>query len=300
MPLNATALTIATIAGAAAGAVAASSTPVRVDERGIGSERFGGGKRALLTVDRPDGVAATGIVGTIAVWGADLPAGLGSITGNVLGNAFASSTAPSSALLAGDGATLQFQTDIAFAAVSNNNWIVETNSFKLTGTVAVAAGVVTGTGTNFDPEIEVGDQLMLGGKLCVVTARTSDTAAVVSPAITVSAGAVGYSLAQNKFVKTYAAVPSGPQQFAVTDVGGFARIDFAVAPPSAGASASTAGANVSNIAVYKVTPVEVLAAGVHRSVRTGVRSRTVLWVANTAPGAAVTAARVGLEVSTAS
>ena len=49
------------------------------------------------------------------------------------------------------------------------------------GTIAITtAGVVTGTSTNFDPELQVGDYLKeAGGQEFICTARTSDTAAEV-------------------------------------------------------------------------------------------------------------------------
>lgn len=309
-PLNVSAITLANIAASATATDGAAvlTRPIRVDGRGIGSERFGAGKRALLRVDRGTSEVAGTMaapIGTVAVYGADLPNGLGAVGAgsSVLGNAYVSASTPTMQLFAGDNSTTRFQTNIPFTAFSNYNWVVETSSFKLTGTVAVAAGVVTGTGTDFNPEIDVGDELMLGGQLCVVTARTSDTAAVVTPAITVSAGAAGYNLAQNKWVKEYNDTEgTNPALYAVDDVGGYAVIDFGVAPPSAVPSGVTAyGANVSNIAVYKVTPTEILASGVNAGVLTGIRSRTVMWVSYAGgTGDDFSSARVHLEVSTAS
>jgi hypothetical protein len=53
----------------------------------------------------------------------------------------------------------------------------------LTGTLAIStSGVVTGTTTDFDPELNVGDTIKIGAQLFRVTARTSDTAATVTPA----------------------------------------------------------------------------------------------------------------------
>lgn len=280
MPKNASLVKIAEIASSAAVTAAVTTTPVRTDERGIGSERFGGGKRAILEVARGmSDVAGTmaGSLGTIAVYGADLPSGFGAPASPVLGNAYAASSNPNVQMFSGDGTTTVFQTNIPFAAFSNYNWIVETLSFKLTGTVTVAAGVVTGSSTNFDPEIDVGDELILGGKLCVVTARTSDTAAVVSPAINVDAGASGYNVSQNKRIKTYNDTEgTNPLLYAVDDVGGYAAIDFGVAPPSAGPSAAV-GAQAANVAVYFVTPTEILASGTNTNVKTGIRSRTMMW-----------------------
>lgn len=55
----------------------------------------------------------------------------------------------------------------------------------LTGTLSInTSGVVTGSGTNFDPELSVGDTIKIGAQLFRVMARTSDTAATVLPAPT--------------------------------------------------------------------------------------------------------------------
>lgn len=64
----------------------------------------------------------------------------------------------------------------------------------LTGTLAIStAGVVTGTTTNFDPELNVGDTIKIGAQLFRVMTRTSDTAATVLPAPeTAISGATAY------------------------------------------------------------------------------------------------------------
>jgi hypothetical protein len=60
----------------------------------------------------------------------------------------------------------------------------------LTGTVAIAGGVVTGTNTLFNQEIGVGDVLVVNGTRFTVATRTSNTAATVTPSnVTVAAGA---------------------------------------------------------------------------------------------------------------
>lgn len=72
--------------------------------------------------------------------------------------------------------------------------VVDSGLTALTGTLAIATtGVVTGTATNFDPELNVGDTIKVGAQLFRVMARTSDTAAVVSPApSTAISGATAY------------------------------------------------------------------------------------------------------------
>lgn len=66
------------------------------------------------------------------------------------------------------------------------------NDIDLTGTLAIATtGVVTGTGTLFNSEIGVGSVIVVNGVRYTITARTTNTAATVSPSPTVaiSAGA---------------------------------------------------------------------------------------------------------------
>lgn len=61
--------------------------------------------------------------------------------------------------------------------------VVESDMTALTGTLAIStSGVVTGTGTNFDPQLNVGDTIKIGAQLFRVMTRTSDTAATVLPA----------------------------------------------------------------------------------------------------------------------
>lgn len=63
----------------------------------------------------------------------------------------------------------------------------------LSGTLAISGGTVTGTGTAFLSEIGVGDVIVANGTRFTVTARTSNTAAVVTPAnVTVTAGSTAY------------------------------------------------------------------------------------------------------------
>jgi hypothetical protein len=64
-------------------------------------------------------------------------------------------------------------------------------SAVLTGTVTLAAGVLTGSGTNFDPELTVGDLVFIEklNQFRYIATRTSDTAATVSEPGTAAAGA---------------------------------------------------------------------------------------------------------------
>ena len=61
--------------------------------------------------------------------------------------------------------------------------VVDADMVALAGTLAIStSGVVTGTTTNFDPELNVGDTIKIGAQLFRVMTRTSDTAATVLPA----------------------------------------------------------------------------------------------------------------------
>jgi uncharacterized protein len=78
---------------------------------------------------------------------------------------------------------------------------------KLSGTVAIAAGAVTGTNTLFTQEVGAGSVIVVNGIRFTVTTVTSDTALVVTPAnVTVTAGASAFldkSLANGFFAHDY-------------------------------------------------------------------------------------------------
>jgi hypothetical protein len=78
---------------------------------------------------------------------------------------------------------------------------------KLTGTVAISAGTVTGTNTLFTQEVGVGSVIVVNGVRFTVTVRTSDTSLAVTPAnVTVAAGASAFldkSLANGFFAHDY-------------------------------------------------------------------------------------------------
>jgi hypothetical protein len=132
----------------------------------------------------------------------------------------------------------------------------------LTGTLAIATtGVVTGTGTNFDPQLKVGDTIKIGAQLFRVMARTSDTAATVLPAPTTAiSGATAYI-----WPGTYegesnpSTTPRKPGVFpyqsllsivttgiaiAEVDSGSTFAVDAAVYADATGKASSTAGAGV--------------------------------------------------------
>ena len=65
------------------------------------------------------------------------------------------------------------------------------SSAVLSGTVTLAAGVLTGNSTNFDPELTVGDLVFIEklNQFRFIATRTSDTAATVDEPGTAAAGA---------------------------------------------------------------------------------------------------------------
>lgn len=78
---------------------------------------------------------------------------------------------------------------------------------KLTGTVAISGGTVTGTNTLFTREVGVGSVFVANGTRFIVTVRTSDTALTVTPAnVTVTADTSAFldkSLANGFFSHDY-------------------------------------------------------------------------------------------------
>ncbi len=285
MPLNSVGLVeIANIAPTASATAAVTTKPVRIDDRGVGDQRLGAGKRVRLNILRGrKGAAATmaDTLGTLAVYGVNLPNPLSQVP---LGNAFAASVAPTSQVFAGDGSAVTFQTNIPYVAWANYNWIVETVSRKLVGTFTVTAGVIAGSSTTLNTagvNILEGDVLVIGGQVVTVVSVTSDTVALVTPAVTVTAGAIGYQLSQRDRIKTYAASPTLSTEYSVTDVGGYALITFAVAPPTEKVNAVAInggfGAQGPGIAVYYGAVTQILADGMHADERVGVMGRTAMW-----------------------
>lgn len=81
------------------------------------------------------------------------------------------------------------------------------NDIALTGTVAITTGgVVTGTSTLFNSEIGVGSVIVVNGVRYTVTARTTNTAATVSPSPTVAITAGATARLDNS-------IPNGFQSF---------------------------------------------------------------------------------------
>lgn len=81
------------------------------------------------------------------------------------------------------------------------------DDIALTGTVAIATtGVVTGTSTLFNSEIGVGSVIVVNGVRYTVTARTTNTAATVSPSPTVA-------IAAGATARLDKSIPNGFQSF---------------------------------------------------------------------------------------
>ncbi len=147
--------------------------------------------------------------------------------------------------------------------LTDKGYQVEDSSMTaLSGTLAIdTAGVVTGTTTNFDPELKVGDTIKVGAQLFRVMTRTSDTAATVLPAPeTAISGATAYmwpgtyegqsnpSTTPNKpgvfpYQGLMSVVTTGIAIVEV-DSGSTFAVDDAVYADAAGASTSTAGAGL--------------------------------------------------------
>ena len=304
MPVNATVIDLASFA---IGTGDLTSVPIRTNERGLGGERTSAGKRAVLTIMRStDGAGANPTIdGTIAVYGLDVP---NPFAQKPIGNAYATAQTPIAFPFIGDGTTVAFQTNIPFVSFSNNNWLVEMPGFKLSGTFAVAiTGVVTGT-SGVAAQSKLGDVVIIGGFRSTITSFTSQDNFTITPAPTVAiaGGAVGYNVSRDRRFKTYASSvgSTNPELYIVTSgatIDGVAcgLITFAIAPPKligpSTASTLATGVSADVPCVYYGVPTEIKPALEYRFDRSGIRSRSVMWVNGANVGSALSAARVYLE-----
>jgi hypothetical protein len=307
MPINAT---IVPIASFAIGTANLTSVPVRTGERGLGGERTSAGKRAVLTIMRSqDGVGANPTIdGTIAVYGMDIA---NPVAGRPVGNAFATALTPIAYPFLGDGTTKTFQTNIPYAAFSNNNWLVEMPGFTVTGTFSVTtAGVVATAGgtAGVANQTKLGDVVIIGGFKSTITAYTDQDNFTITPApaAAISIGAACYNVSVDRRFKTYIASvgTTNPELFTVTsgatiDGAACGLITFAIAPPKLVGPSTTStyvtGTPVDVPCVYFGTVTEIKPALEYRFDRSGIRSRAVMWATGTAVGSALSAARVYLE-----
>jgi hypothetical protein len=275
--------------------------PIRTGERGPGSERTAAAKQALLTIMRTDSAPAA-ITGNLGLYGADLANPVG---GRPLGNAFATAEVPNAQAFTPNGTDTQFQSQIPFAAIvapaANADWfLAETAAFRLTGTVALSGVTLTGTGTAFDTELAVGDTITIAGALFTIATVASATAATTVESGTAAALSVALNTTDRRRFKLFSgAAASGPEQFTITNVGGFARFDFAVAPPtgipSLYGTAGIPGASPQGLNVYRVSLTEVLSQAPRLAEQNRIRSRSVLFAFLSAAQAATSRTFVSLN-----
>lgn len=130
------------------------------------------------------------------------------------------------------------------------------------GTVAITTGgVVTGTSTNFDPELNVGDYLKAGSQEFICTARTSDTAATVVKAdggtITAVSAGTNFTISEKpKFVSNYA----DGGTIATTDVYGVDNAEVSAATGDGKGIAQTGWVHVKTVASGRITAVDTVGA----------------------------------------
>lgn len=124
----------------------------------------------------------------------------------------------------------------------------------LTGTVAVTAGssAVAGTSTVFTEEVQAGQKIVIAGNEYEIAEVNSATALVLTTGA-LATNAVARAFGESDQWLTYDASPDNGWDFGVTSGVGAKAIITLGAAPLAG----------SIYEVYKVTPVEVLADGVH-------------------------------------
>ena len=131
------------------------------------------------------------------------------------------------------------------------------------GTIAITTGgVVTGVSTNFDPELQVGDYLKEdGGQEFVCTARTSDTAAVVTKAdggtITVVSAGTNYTISEKpKYVSNY----SDGGTITTTDVYGVDEDEIAAARGDGKGLAHAGWVHAKTVASGRITAIDTVGA----------------------------------------
>lgn len=131
------------------------------------------------------------------------------------------------------------------------------------GTIAITtAGVVTGTSTNFDPELQVGDYLKeAGGQEFICTARTSDTAAEVVLAdggtITAVSAGTNFTISEKpKYVSNY----SDGGTITTTDVYGVDEDEIAAARGDGKGLAHAGWVHVKTVASGRIAAIDTVGA----------------------------------------
>ncbi len=123
----------------------------------------------------------------------------------------------------GVSATATHQTAIAYAALSNNNWIISVDVSPRTGTVSMTAGskTVTGSGTAFTTELRIGQELRINGEQKFITAIASTTSLTVDVAAVATVAGATCNLINDLLMPT--------TDFTVSSVGGNALITLSAA-----------------------------------------------------------------------
>jgi hypothetical protein len=302
--------------------------PVRTGERGLGGERTSAGKRAILQVLRSRDGTTGALDGTIAVYGADLSH---PVAGRPLGNAFAqtptaTAVRPQVDIIAGDGTTTGFTTNIDLASgdlaaaiagtslavlVELPKWrIAVTSTLAALTATMTAAGVIT-TSAAFDTALaggalEAGDTLELAGQTLTVVSASGSTINVTGATAAVTVGAPLYvTTKRRRFLKVVAGSAGvASDEVEATVSNSKLVLTFKVAPPAIGpnasgtpAAATARGALPTDVpAVHLVTPTQILADSANELERVGIRSRSAVWAIATATAAGdVSATQVLIE-----
>lgn len=114
----------------------------------------------------------------------------------------------------GDASAVTFQTIIPYVALSNYNWVVKADKYPKAGTASTTAGsaTLTGSSTDFDGELYVGDEIEVNGERRLVIAIASDTSLTVDEAFVNSA--------TGKTVSVCDAILIATEDFSLSNVGG--------------------------------------------------------------------------------
>lgn len=124
-------------------------------------------------------------------------------------------------LVVGDVITVNNQTR-SVTIIANNSYCEVNAVFIFTGTdqpIYLANTVVTGSGTNFDPEITVGDVITINNEIRSVVTRTSDTK------LTVNAVFSNYATGANVYVANTQVLGSGTDFDPEISVGDFIKVN---------------------------------------------------------------------------
>ncbi len=237
----------------------------------FGDQRMAPARPCRLIMQRDRDGANGALNGTVQLWGA-----------NLKNPDMENATAPTSAVLRGDGVAVNYETDIAHLALGNNTTIVlvfRNDLVAKTGTATVVAGqpLVTGAGTSFLAEAKEGDTIKINGESFSVVSVTSDTLLVVDGNfVAAAAGATITGSADPVITPT--------TNYTIANNGGKTRVTFG--------AAATAPAG-SRVEVHRVVPIQVMADGAHPMENVGIKAMTVLWLQAT--GATISSTDVTLE-----